>query len=149
MLKSGKIGYTLTYNAFFLLIIPLVHVFAGIAGGDDVLFLLVAAAMMALGVVLIKRQAPPTTNAWRVVRLDPFVLTRDRLARNLLAGAMIWFNIYFLITANGNPNPRAKPDAWAFYNIIAFAVLALAWLLILTSPADEPRTRPGETGRTA
>lgn len=149
MQKSGKIAYGLIYNSIFLVIIPLVRIFAGRASWEDVGYLLLAGALMAVGVFLFKLQTRPTNTGLRVIRLDPFRLHRDRLARNMLAGAMIWFNVYFLVSASNNATPRANPEAWAFYNLIAFGVLAAAWLLLLTSPADAPRTYPEETGHTA
>lgn len=147
MQKSGKIGYGLIYNSFFLLILPLLKLFAGIAAWSDGLFVLAAAIMIGVGVILIGRQSKATATGMRVIRMDPFVLGRDRLARNMLAGAMVWFNIYFLVASNLFTNPRAKPDSWSFFNNIAFVVLGAAWLLLLTSPSDRRPEYPEETGQ--
>lgn len=146
MSRPGKIGYALIYNSLFLLIIPLLRVFAGNAGWLDVLLLLLVAGMVVGGLFLLKlgTHIQTTKEGLRVIRMDPLVLKRDRLARNMVAGAMVWVNIYLLISTTGYTNPRANPEAWSFFNLLAAGVLAVAWLLFLTSPSDAPRNNKVE-----
>jgi hypothetical protein len=143
MSRAGKIGYALAYNAIFLLILPVVRLLAGTAGWVDLLLAALAVAILVCGLVLLNmgrdRQGRGLRPAWS----EPLRLWRDRLARGLIAGSMIWFNIY-LVISNYQLNTRANPQAWSFFNRLALVALGLAWILVLTSPSDLPQADNGE-----
>ena len=151
MSRSGKIGYALIYNALFLLIIPVLRLFAQDIGLQDALLGLLgllAMVMLAGGATLIRRNRRLQPKGAGLALIEPFVLWRDRLARGLIAGAMIWFNIYLIVSSSTYSSPRANPQAWVFFSLFALMALGVAWLLILTSPSDIPYSDGGEHSAT-
>jgi hypothetical protein len=138
MSRTGKIGYTLIYNALFLLILPVVRLFARSTGMEDLQLAGLAAVMLAAGVLLLNRGRERQARGWRLLWSDPLCLWRDRLARGFIAGSMIWLNIYLLsLTVD---DPRAYPQAWSLINLLALIAFGIAWLLLLTSPSDITHT---------
>jgi len=138
MSRTGKIGYTLIYNALFLLILPVVRLFARTTSMEDLQPAGLASLMLAAGVLLLNRSRDGQARGWRLLWSDPLCLWRDRLARGLIAGSMIWLNIYLLsLTVD---DPRAYPQAWSLINLLALIAFGIAWILVLTSPSDITHT---------
>ncbi len=140
MSRSGKIGYALTYNAIFLLIIPLVRLFAQASSWQDFVLFLLAGAMYAGGVILLNRDRSDQPKGMQLLWSEPLVRWRDRLARGLIAGAMIGLNAFIVVSVSSFGNSQA----WSFFSLLSLGVLALGWVLILTSPSDVPDTGGGE-----
>jgi hypothetical protein len=135
MTRSGKIGYALVYNALFLLMVPVMRLVARNSGLDDLLLGALGTCMFAVGLMLVNRGNKGSRAGWQMLWREPLRLWRDRLARGLIAGSMIWLNVYFLVTS-APLNPRANSQAWSFFTLLALIALGLAWALVLTSPSD-------------
>ena len=138
MSRSGKIGYTFIYNALFLLVLPIVRLFARTIGMEDLQLAGLAAVMLAAGLVLLNRGREGQAKGWRLLWSDPFRLWRDRVSRGLIAGSMIWLNVYLL--SFSIDDPRSYPQAWSLLNLLALIAFGIAWILVLTSPSDVPHT---------